>query len=242
MKKLIITSIILTVSFSVNAQNWWKNKKVRGNGNVVTKTRTISDFKGVDVGGSFDVVLVKGKERKVIIKGEENIIKYTETKVRNNTLQVKYQNNINISTTKKLTVTLVYRDIEKISLSGSGNIINKGVLNNSNLKVNLEGSGNITLHVDSDEVQSSIGGSGNIKLQGESNELECSIAGSGSIKAYELNTNILLASVTGSGSIRSSVNKKIKAKVVGSGSVYYKGTPTYIDSNSIGSGDVIDRN
>ena len=242
MKKLIITSIILTVSFSVNAQNWWKNKKVRGNGNVVTKTRTISDFKGVDVGGSFDVVLVKGKERKVIIKGEENIIKYIETKVRNNTLQVKYQNNINISTTKKLTVTISYRDIEKISLSGSGNIINKGVLNNSNLKVNLGGSGNITLHVDSVEVQSSIGGSGNIKLQGESNELECSIAGSGSIKAYELNTNILLASVTGSGSIRSTVNKKIKAKVVGSGSVYYKGNPTYIDSNSIGSGDVIDRN
>ena len=242
MKKLIITSIILTVSFSVNAQNWWKNKKVRGNGNVVTKTRTISDFKGVDVGGSFDVVLVKGKERKVIIKGEENIIKYIETKVRNNTLQVKYQNNINISTTKKLTVTIVYRDIEKISLSGSGNIINKGVLNNSNLKVNLGGSGNITLHVDSDEVHSSIGGSGNIKLQGESNELECSIAGSGSIKAYELNTNILLASVTGSGSIRSTVNKKIKAKVVGSGSVYYKGNPTHIDSNSIGSGDVIDRN
>jgi hypothetical protein len=242
MKKLIITSIILTVSFSVNAQNWWKNKKVRGNGNVISKTRTISNFDGVDAGGSFDVVLVKGKERKVIIKGEENIIKYIETKVRNNTLQVKYQNNININTTRKLTVTIVYRDIEKISLNGSGTIVNKGVLNNSNLKVNLGGSGNITLNVDSNEVQSSIGGSGNIKLQGISNELECSIAGSGSIKAYELNTNILFATVTGSGNIRSTVNNKIKATVVGSGSVYYKGNPTYIDSNSIGSGDVIDRN
>jgi hypothetical protein len=72
--------------------------------------------------------------------------------------------------------------------------------------------------------------------------LECSIAGSGSIKAYELNTNILFATVTGSGNIRSTVNNKIKATVVGSGSVYYKGNPTYIDSNSIGSGDVIDRN
>jgi hypothetical protein len=242
MKKLIIASIILTVSFSVNAQNWWKNKKVRGNGNIVTKTRTISDFDGVEVGGSFDVILVKGKKRKITIKGEENIINYIETKVRNNTLQVKYQNNINISTTKKITVTISYLDIEKISLSGSGNIVNKGVLNNSNLKVNLGGSGNITLHIDSSEVQSSIGGSGNIKLQGESKELECSIAGSGSIKAYELNTNILSATVTGSGSIRSTVNNKIKAKVIGSGSVYYKGNPTYIDSKSVGSGDVIDRN
>jgi hypothetical protein len=127
-------------------------------------------------------------------------------------------------------------------LSGSGTIVNKGVLNNSNLKVNLGGFGNITLYVDSDEVQSSIGESGNIKLQGKSNKLESSIAGSRSIKAYELNTNILLATITGSGNIRSTVNNKIKAKVVGSGSVYYKGNPTYIHSKARGSGDVIDRN
>jgi hypothetical protein len=242
MNKYIITSIILTLSFSVNAQNWWKNKRVKGNGNVITKTRTISDFDKVDVGGSFDVILVKGEERKITINGEENIIKYVETKVFKNNLQVKYQNNTSLSTTKKLTVTIMYNDIEEISLSGSGNIINKGVLNNSNLEIRLGGSGNITLHIDSGEVQSSIAGSGNIKLQGKSNELECSIAGSGNIKAYGLITNILSATITGSGNIKSTVKNEIKAKVIGSGNIYYKGNPSYVDSKSLGSGDVINKN
>jgi len=91
-------------------------------------------------------------------------------------------------------------------------------------------------------ISANIGGSGNIKLSGNSNELTCSIAGSGSIKAYELNTNSLNANIAGSGSIRTTVKTKIKAKVVGSGSIYYKGNPTHIDTKSVGSGDVIDRN
>ena len=91
-------------------------------------------------------------------------------------------------------------------------------------------------------MKSSIGGSGNIKLFGKSNEFTCSIAGSGSIEAYELNTDILNANIAGSGSIKATVKTKIKAKVVGSGNIYYKGNPKYVDSKSVGSGDVIERN
>jgi hypothetical protein len=64
MKKLIITSIILTLSFSVNAQSWWNSKKVRGNGKVITETRRTSDYESVSSAGNFDVKLVAGKEGK----------------------------------------------------------------------------------------------------------------------------------------------------------------------------------
>ncbi|MDD7913070.1 head GIN domain-containing protein [Polaribacter ponticola] len=242
-KKIILTSIILTVSLSLNAQDWWGNsKKIKGNGNVVKVKRTTSDYDGIGVGGSFDVILVKGKEGKITIEGEENIIPYIETEVKGNTLRVKYRKNINIRTTKKLVVTITYEDIEKVSLGGSGNITNEGIIKSNDFKVSLGGSGNITLQIDADEVSSNIGGSGNIKLSGNSNELNCSIAGSGSIKAYELRTDKLYANIAGSGSIKTTVKSKIKAKVVGSGSIYYKGNPSHIDSKSVGSGDIIDRN
>ena len=70
----------------------------------------------------------------------------------------------------------------------------------------------------------------------------CSIAGSGSIKAYDLSTDTLNASIAGSGSIKITVSTKIKAKVVGSGSIYYKGNPSSVDSKSVGSGEVVDKN
>ncbi len=242
-KKIILTTFILTVSLSVNAQDWWgKSKKIKGNGNVVTVNRTTSDYDGVSAGGSFDVILVKGEEGKIIIEGEENIIPHIETEVSGSILKIKFRKNTNIRTTKRLTVTVTYESIESVALGGSGNITCESTIKSNDFTVALGGSGNITLSVDTDELSSKIGGSGNINLSGTANELSCSIAGSGSIKAYDLNTNTLNATIAGSGNIRTTVKTKIKAKVVGSGSVYYKGNPSHVDTKSVGSGDVIDKN
>jgi len=242
-KKVALIVLFVTATFSTNAQNWWGNsKKIKGNGNVITVKRTISDYDGIAVGGSFDVVLVKGKEGAISIEGEENIIPLIETEVNGNTLQIKYQKNTNISTTKRLTITVTYNDLEKISIGGSGNIICEDVIKSNDLSISLGGSGNITLNVDADELSVNIGGSGNVKLKGNTDDLSCSIAGSGSIKAYDLKTDTLNASIAGSGSIKITVSTKIKAKVVGSGSIYYKGNPSTVDSKSVGSGEVIDKN
>jgi len=243
MKKFILTSIILTITFSLNAQDWWGNgKRIKGNGNVVTVKRTTSDYNGITAGGSFDVILVKGEEGKITIEGEENIIPYIETEVEYNTLKINYKKNTNISTTKRLTVTVTFKDIESVGLGGSGNISSKDLIKADDFKASLGGSGNIELKIDADDVSTSIGGSGDIKLSGSANELDCSIAGSGSIKAYELTANSVNVSIAGSGSVRITVKDAIKARVVGSGSVYYKGNPSKIESKSVGSGSVIDRN
>ncbi|MFK8060871.1 MAG: head GIN domain-containing protein [Polaribacter sp.] len=242
-KKILLTSLILTLTFTVNAQNWWgKNKKIKGNGNVVTVNRTTSDFDKVSVGGSFDVILVKGKEGNIKIEGEENIIPYVETEVSGSNLKIQYKKNTNIRTTRRLTVTISFNDLEGVSLGGSGKITCNTIIKSDDFSTNLGGSGDITLKVDANNVKASIGGSGNINLEGKSNEFTCSIAGSGSIRAYELKTDELYAKVAGSGSIKTTVKSKIKATIVGSGSVYYKGKPTHIDTKSAGSGDVKDRN
>ncbi|SDS13241.1 Putative auto-transporter adhesin, head GIN domain [Polaribacter sp. KT25b] len=238
-KKIILTAIIFTVTIAVNAQ---KNERIRGNGKVITVNRTTSNYDGVAVGGSFDVILVKGKEGKIIIEGEENIIPYIVTEIEKDLLQIKFKKNTNINTTKRLTVTVYFESIEKISLAGSGNITSNETIKNHDFTVALGGSGNITLNVEANEISSNIAGSGNIELTGKSNELTCSIAGSGSLKSYDLTTDILNTNIAGSGSVKITVDTKIKAKVVGSGSVYYKGNPTDIDIKSVGSGSVIDRN
>lgn len=243
MKKTIsILILALTVSFTTNAQSWWNSKKIKGNGKVVTETRNTDDYDGIAVGGSFDVVLIKGTEGKITIEGEENLLEYIITEVERNTLKIKYKKNTNIRTTKKLVVTVPVKEIDQVSLGGSGTISSTSKLNATNFKINLGGSGRIELDLDATDVSASIGGSGDIKLSGKTNEFRCSIAGSGSIKAYELKANELSANIAGSGSIRTTVTTKISAKVVGSGSVYYKGKPKYIDSKSVGSGDVVNKN
>jgi len=242
-KKILLTSLILTLTFAVNAQGWFGNsKKIKGNGNVVTVTRNTSNYDGVSAGGSFDVILIKGKEGKITIEGEENIIPYIETEVSRGLLKIQYKKNTNINTTKRLTVTVTYERVESVALGGSGKIFCNSLITGNDFKVSLGGSGDITLKVDSDSIKASVGGSGNINLEGKTNELTCSIAGSGNVKAYNLQTEELTVSIAGSGNVKATVKNKIKASLVGSGDVYYKGNPKNIKSKSVGSGDVVDKN
>ena len=242
MKKTFITAFVLVIAFSSDAQSWWSNKRVKGNGNITTEKRNTGDYNGISVGGFFDVILVKGKEGKVTVEGEENLLEYIVTEVKNGTLKVKVENGINLKTTRRLTVTVPVEDIDRVSLGGSGNINSEATLRSENLKVNIGGSGNISLDVDAGDIKSSIGGSGNINLSGEADYMKSSIAGSGTIKAYELTVKTIKASIAGSGDIRVSVKDEIDATVAGSGSIYYKGNPPKINTKSVGSGSVVSRN
>lgn len=241
MKKLLLTLTILITSSAVFSQSWWNSKKVRGNGKITTEERSVGNFDEVSVGGSFDVILVDGREGKITIEGEENIIPYIITEVKGDKLKIKVKQNVNVRFNRKLTVTVPFEDIEAIALGGSGNVYSKKTVSSNKVSLSIGGSGNIKTKVKAETVATSIGGSGNIKVSGSTDSMKCSIAGSGNIKAYELTTKSLKVNVAGSGDVEATVKEKIKANVVGSGSVYYKGNPKYIDTNSVGSGDVVKR-
>ncbi len=238
MRKLLLTLFILS-SISIFSQSWWNSKKIRGNGTTTTITRSIKNFDQVNLSGFFEVILVEGKEGEITLEGEENILPYVITEVKNGSLNIKTRKNTNIKTTRKLTVTVPFNDINSISLGGSGNIISKKTITGNQISFSIGGSGNIKANVKVNTVKTSIGGSGNINLQGQTDHLKCSIGGSGNIKAYDLSANELKVSLAGSGNIKVSVKERIKATVVGSGNIYYKGNPKHVDINSIGSGDVI---
>ncbi|NJN49938.1 MAG: hypothetical protein HC798_00720 [Polaribacter sp.] len=68
------------------------------------------------------------------------------------------------------------------------------------------------------------------------------MAGSGSIKAYDLSVEEVEASIAGSGNIQITVSTRINAKLVGSGSIYYKGNPKYVESKTVGSGNIYNKN
>lgn len=242
MKNFMTIAFIVCATISLQAQSWWNTKKIKGNGNVVTENRQITSFDEVSIGGSFDVKLIDGKEGTLSIEGEQNILPHIITEVKGGTLKIKFKDNMNIQTTRRLTVTVPFEEIEGVSLGGSGHVTVDKEVKSNEVSFSIGGSGNIMALVKSELTKVSIGGSGNVKLRGTTTRFKCSIAGSGNVKAYGLKTDSLKASIAGSGSVQTTVKTKIKASVVGSGSVYYKGNPKFIDSNAIGSGDVIDKN
>ncbi len=233
-----ITSILalLVISTSLNAQIF--NKRVKGNGNIITKTRTVSDFDEIRMAGSFDVELLKGEEGTITIKADENLMDYIVTEVKNGHLKIKSKKGYEIRSTKTILITVTFDDIEGVSLAGSGDISSSDFIDSSHLNLSILGSGDLDLKVSTKNLTSNISGSGNINLNGSSDEFTCTIAGSGNINGYNLKAGVTNAKIAGSGNVKVNAVDEIHAKIAGSGDVYYTGNPAVEKSNSVGSGSL----
>lgn len=234
MKKLILLIAILTIS-TIQAQ-----KKIKGNGNITTVTRTTSDYEGIKCAGSFDYVLVAGEEGKITLEGESNLLDYIITEVKDGNLIVKTENHINLSPSwnKTVKITIPFKDINQVSLAGSGDLWNKDKITSNNLKVALAGSGDVVLNIEASTVKSSLAGSGDLTLKGKTNSLEARVAGSGDFHGFDLQSNNTDVSVAGSGDAQVVCNGSLKARVAGSGDIKYTGNPKTEDTKVAGSGSI----
>ena len=235
-----ILSIFIALGMVLSVQAQW-GKKIKGNGKVVTIERSTADYDEVAVSGWFDVYLVNGNEGNITIKGEENLLEYLVTEVKDDKLMIKPKKGYYLSPSNwksgGIEITVPVEQIRDVSLSGSGDIVGKTKLKADLFKVSMSGSGDITLEIESNDLEASMSGSGDINLKGKTEDLDVSISGSGDVKAYELDAENVDATVSGSADIKVSVSQSLKARVSGSGDIYYKGNPR-VESKTSGSGDV----
>jgi len=238
MKKLITLSLVLFASTQIHAQ-WW-GKSVKGNGELETITRNVGDYDEISVAGFFDVTLVAGNEGELTIEGESNLLQYIETEVDGDRLTIKVKNKQNLKTSwgKDIKIRVPFRDLNQVSLSGSGEIMSTDVIKANNFRVSVSGSGDINLVVEASSTESRVTGSGDLVLRGSTRDHETSVTGSGDLEAGRFKADNVDAKVTGSGDIRVSCDKSIRARVTGSGDIEYVGNPTKQDTKVSGSGDI----
>jgi len=196
MKKLIILSFILLASIQINAQR--KKNFIKGNGNVTEQTREVGSYDGIVVSGSFEVKLYAGNEGSIKVEAESNLLEYIETIVKDGKLHIGFKKGTIYRTSwgkgKAKIVSVPFKDINNIKLSGSGEIISKDIIKADHFEVALSGSGDIKLEVDA-----KVTGSGDIRIHCKDN-LKARITGSGDIE-YLGDPERQDTKVTGSGDI-----------------------------------------
>ena len=98
--KVIVTAILSLFLSSCNF-----GLGVMGNGNVITKERTISGhFDQIEVSRGMDVYLAQGQTESVKVQADENLHDIIITKVDGNTLKIYVDKNIGRSSAKKVIV------------------------------------------------------------------------------------------------------------------------------------------
>lgn len=236
-KSILFFAAFLMVLTTAQAQ-WWNSEKIKGNGEMVTKTRTTGSYDGVQLVGSMNVELVAGSEGNIRIEAESNLQEYILTEVKNGVLKISTEKEVNLNPTEDIKITVPFESLNEVSLTGSGDIWNKDVIKASDFEVQVTGSGDMMLNLDVKDLDGRITGSGDIKLKGRSQNFECRVTGSGDFEAYDLQAANVDAKVSGSGDIMVNAVQSLKASVAGSGDIRYKGNPEKQDFKTFGSGAI----
>tara|TARA_R110002074_G_scaffold223009_1_gene393928 strand:- start:43244 stop:43969 length:726 start_codon:yes stop_codon:yes gene_type:complete len=238
MKKL--SALLLTGLITLSCSAQW-GKTIKGNGNNVTIERSTGDYDGIAVSGWFDVDLVSGNEGEITLQGEENLLEYIITEVKDGKLVIKTEKGVNLKSSSwksEIRITVPVQSISSVSMSGSGDIVGKTKIKADKFSTAMSGSGDITLDIDSGTISASMSGSGDITLSGTTKDFDATVSGSGDIEAYNLEADNVSATVSGSADIQVTAKKSIKARVSGSGDISYRGNPEKVDTKTSGSGDI----
>lgn len=237
--KLFIVLAVLPFLFASCISDW---HAISGNGAIVSESRTVANFKSVELQSSANVEIVKGNTFSVNVSDYENLLQYLTVKVIDNRLVIKKEpETVNLWNSKAKVIVTMPDSLYAVTLAGSGEMrVDPAFSKLQSLM--LYGSGSILIedYCALDKLEAQITGSGNIRAKGTVNKLTTRMTGSGNMLLSDLEAYDAKCTLTGSGNMYVSVENELDVYLTGSGDIIYYGNPT-VNSYASGSGKVYKR-
>lgn len=199
-----------------------------GSGNVITQTREVSDFTGIEVNYPAQVTVTQGKTASVEIEAEDNVLPGLKTLVRGNTLEISYktENGRHVNPTKTVKITIVVKNIKEVEFNSAGELILNNIETDS-LDISLSGAGSLKVNdLAAKNFRVDMSGAGSMIANGKADDLRLTISGFGSFNGKDLHSKTANVNLSGAGSATVWVDNELDANVSGVGSVNYYGSPS----------------
>ena len=207
--------LIIAILFSACSK-----ESIKGSGAVRTEVRSVNGFTRVSLEGGGIATIVQGNTQEVKVTGYENLLPIYKSYVANGTLVLKFDEDYYNVRNNNIQVEIVVPQIEEVSINGSGDLSFKN-FTGTTMDATINGSGRITGEASTySTVHLSINGSGNLRARG-------------------VQSQNASADISGSGNIDVTCLQKLVARISGSGSINYWGSPTDVDTQISGSGKVL---
>lgn len=198
-----------------------------------------TDFTGVELAGSDDVVVTQGAAFSVVATGPQAVLDQLDVTVTNGVLVVSRKpGNMSWSNDGGATVTVTLPALVRAEVSGSGDMtVDRG--GGDRFAAVLAGSGNLDIgSVEAKAIAVSLAGSGDIKIKaGKAASADISLAGSGDVDTSGVTVAAAAVSLAGSGDVELTATTTAKMAIVGSGDVKVGGGAK-CESSETGSGTV----
>lgn len=214
---LVATLFVFTITTPVFADS------VKGNGDVQSQEREVSNFSGIKVSGAYTIYLSQDDECSLRVVADENIQKIIKTEVRNDILYIK--NETSICDAKKMELYIGFKYLRFIKANGAISLKNENDLKFDELKIEINGASSAKLELSANKLSIDNSGASSIHLKGKANELNIDISGAGSVNAIDFKVSEARVDISGVGTGKVFVEDKLRVSISGIGSVKYKGDP-----------------
>jgi hypothetical protein len=209
------------------------------------QTRNVGTFTKISFRVPGKLYLRQGTPQKVEIEGKADVLKEIETEVEGSKLVIGKEGNDWFNwgdgDNDQVKVYITVKDIEGLSVSGSGDLIGETKIVAGDLDLNVSGSGSLKIEIEaSGDVEGNVSGSGDLMLKGKCKSFESNVSGSGKVVLATAITETADFGVSGSGKIEASGSaSNVKATISGSGKVLAANLETNkCEVRISGSGDV----
>ncbi len=209
------------------------------------ETRTVDTFNKISFRVPGKLYLRQGSPQKVELEGNKEFLSEVETKVEGGRLVIgkegKWNWGWNWGSDDRVVAYITVKDINAISVSGSGDLIAETKIITTDMDLNVSGSGSLQIELQaSGDLEADVSGSGYIDLKGTCRSFNSDISGSGKVMMSTTIKERAEFGISGSGKIEASgTASEVKAVISGSGRVYAANLETdKCEVRISGSGDV----
>jgi len=222
MRNIFIAGLSFLVLFSSCRQIF--AKRIKGNGNIVTQTRSSGDFNSIRVSGSIDVYASQDSATSVKIETDENLQEYIEIVNDGNVLRIHTREGYNPRPSKTIKVYVSSAQYKSFDASGSCDLYSEGQITSSDaLDFDASGSCKITMDVNAPKVSVSVSGACDVILKGETKDFSVDGSGSTDVRCFDLKADNVTVDFSGSGDAEVFANSSLNGSASGSADIKYKG-------------------
>lgn len=212
--RLTVTAVIISTAFLLTACN---KENITGTGQIKQETRTLEEFSGINVNGSYNLTGTQGDPQSFSIASNENLLPYITTLVDDNVLNIESKKNVELHPLGQQTVDFKVSKFNSFTANGS-----------SNLKF---------LNLIADNLSMVLSGSHHIEVSGQAPLLDIVINGNADIDARAFKVDAAKIEINGAGTVYVNATKTLEVAINGHGKIIYFGTPE-IKQTTSGSGEI----
>ncbi len=188
------------------------------------ETRNVNTFTKISFRVPGKLYLRQGATQKVEIEGAKDVIREIETEVDGSKLIIGKEGkwfDWNWNDNDRINVYITVKDLEAVSVAGSGDLIAETKIVSNNLDLNVSGSGSLKMDVEvSGDLEADVSGSGDIDVKGKCRDFNSNVSGSGKVQMNVTINDLADFGVSGSGKIYASGSaSRVKTSISGSGKV-----------------------